>query len=195
MSANEAELINIFGPNYRNYLKFDDKVDLNTGVNPSTLNSGSNIGTGSSILDKNTPLVGSTEYADNLFALGSLGEFNNYGNDVGFGSLRETKTGPYSLDYKEAGIDIKRPGMDLDTDGTQWMGEGGVMDTANATLGTLSSLAKVGLGFQELGLAKDTFNFNKDMKKKEYAMAKDAYDRNKKRAVSVGNQMRSYGGQ
>lgn len=46
-------------------------------------------------------------------------------------------------------------------------------------------------GYKQLGLAEDTFNFNKDMAQKEYAMAKDAYDKQVKRASSIGDQMQA----
>lgn len=47
------------------------------------------------------------------------------------------------------------------------------------------------LGNKQLGLQEDAFNFNKAMKEKEYAMAKDAYDRQVARADSIGSQMRA----
>lgn len=62
-------------------------------------------------------------------------------------------------------------------------------------LGNLASgiggLASSFAAFKQLGLAEDAFKFNKEMKEKEYAMAKDAYDRNVKRATSIGDQMRA----
>lgn len=69
----------------------------------------------------------------------------------------------------------------------------GMSDTTWGNIGTLGNLALGGLAaytnMQQLGLAKDAFKFNKDLKNKEYAMAKDAYDRNVARAKSIGNQM------
>ena len=53
----------------------------------------------------------------------------------------------------------------------------------------LSGLANVYGNLKQLGLAEDTFNFNKDMANKQYAMAKDAYDRNVARADSISKQM------
>jgi hypothetical protein len=52
-----------------------------------------------------------------------------------------------------------------------------------------SGLGSLYLGNKQLGLAEDTFAFNKDMQNKQYAMAKDAYDKNVARAASVGSQM------
>jgi len=64
-----------------------------------------------------------------------------------------------------------------------------------SNIGTMGNLALGGLAaytnWQQLGLAKKAFKFNKDMKQKEYAMAKDAYDRNVARAKSIGDQMRA----
>lgn len=63
------------------------------------------------------------------------------------------------------------------------------------TLGDIGNLAS-GLagtfaGIKQMGLAEDAFDFNKAMKEREFAMAKDAYDRNVRRAESIGNQMRA----
>lgn len=76
-------------------------------------------------------------------------------------------------------------------------GKGGILGMSKETLGGLGDLgglagglASTYAGFKQLGLAEDAFNFNKAMKEKEYAMAKDAYDRNVARAKSVGDQMR-----
>lgn len=58
------------------------------------------------------------------------------------------------------------------------------------TIGNLASgLGSIFLGSKQLGLAKDAFNFNKDMANKEYAMALEAYNANKARSESIGNQM------
>ena len=45
------------------------------------------------------------------------------------------------------------------------------------------------MGYKNLGLAEDTFAFNKDMMNKQYAMAKDDYDRQVARSSSIGTQM------
>ena len=65
--------------------------------------------------------------------------------------------------------------------------------------GTLKGLGSIGniaqgigglyLGSKQLGLAKDKFAFDKDMVNKQYAMAKDAYDKQVARANSIGSQM------
>lgn len=67
------------------------------------------------------------------------------------------------------------------------------MDKLGNIAGLAGSLANTFMGFKQLGLAEDAFNFNKAMKEKEYAMAKDAYDRNVARARSIGDQMRAGG--
>lgn len=62
-------------------------------------------------------------------------------------------------------------------------------------IGTIADLGKglAGLYFanKQYGLQKDAFNFNKDMALKEYAMAKDAYDRNALRAEGLGAAMKA----
>ena len=50
-------------------------------------------------------------------------------------------------------------------------------------------LGKLFLGAKQLGLAEDKFAFDKDMLNKQYAMAKDAYDKQTARAASIGSQM------
>jgi hypothetical protein len=44
-------------------------------------------------------------------------------------------------------------------------------------------------GLENLGLARKTLDYNMAMGDKQYAMAKDAYDRNVARANSIGDQM------
>ena len=60
-------------------------------------------------------------------------------------------------------------------------------------LDTFGAIADVGLGLGELNLAQDQYKFNKKMKENEWKMAKEAYERSKKRAGSISNQMTSYG--
>lgn len=50
-------------------------------------------------------------------------------------------------------------------------------------------LGKLFLGTKQLGLAEDKFAFDKDMLNKQYAMAKDAYDKQTARSASIGSQM------
>lgn len=64
------------------------------------------------------------------------------------------------------------------------------------TMQGLGSIGQIGaglgslfLGAKQLGLAEDKFKFDKDMLNKQYAMAKDAYDRQTARATSIGDQM------
>jgi hypothetical protein len=60
-------------------------------------------------------------------------------------------------------------------------------------LGSISDigagLGKLFLGAKQLGLAEDKFAFDKDMLNKQYAMAKDAYDKQTARSASIGSQM------
>lgn len=73
----------------------------------------------------------------------------------------------------------------------------GLFGLKDSTWGNIGTAGQLGLGLantltamRQLELQKDAFAFNKDMKNKEYAMAKDAYDRNVARAASIGEQMR-----
>lgn len=52
-----------------------------------------------------------------------------------------------------------------------------------------AGLGKLFLGAKQLGLAEDKFAFDKDMLNKQYAMAKDAYDKQTARSASIGSQM------
>lgn len=79
-----------------------------------------------------------------------------------------------------------------------YMNQEGLFGLTNGTWGNIGTMGKLGtglanayLGYKNYGLAQDTFAFNKDMKEKEYAMAKDAYDRQVARASSIGNQMQA----
>lgn len=58
------------------------------------------------------------------------------------------------------------------------------------TIGDIGAgLGKLFLGAKQLGLAEDKFAFDKDMLNKQYAMAKDAYDKQTARSASIGSQM------
>ena len=52
-----------------------------------------------------------------------------------------------------------------------------------------AGLGKLFLGAKQLGLAEAKFAFDKDMLNKQYAMAKDAYDKQTARSASIGSQM------
>lgn len=54
-----------------------------------------------------------------------------------------------------------------------------------------SGIGQLFLGAKQMGLAEDKFEFDKDMLNKQYAMAKENYDRQKARSESIGNQMQS----
>lgn len=67
-----------------------------------------------------------------------------------------------------------------------------------STMQGLGSIGQIGaglgslfLGAKQLGLAEDKFKFDKDMLNKQYAMAKENYDRQKARSESIGSQMQS----
>jgi hypothetical protein len=53
----------------------------------------------------------------------------------------------------------------------------------------LGGLTGAYVGLENLGLAKKQYALQEDMLNKQYNMAKDAYDRNVKRAEHIGNQM------
>lgn len=76
-------------------------------------------------------------------------------------------------------------------------GDTGLFGLKDTTWGNIGMAGQLGLGLantitamDQLNLQKEAFGFNKDMKNKEYSMAKDAYDRNVARAASIGEQMR-----
>lgn len=54
-----------------------------------------------------------------------------------------------------------------------------------------SGIGQLFLGAKQMGLAEDKFEFDKDMLNKQYAMAKENYDRQKARSESIGSQMQS----
>ena len=62
---------------------------------------------------------------------------------------------------------------------------------ASQGVNAVTGLASLYAGMQGLDLARDQLNFNKDQANKQYAMAKDAYDRNVARADSIAAQMRA----
>ena len=65
-------------------------------------------------------------------------------------------------------------------------------DSLISGFGAISPIVKTATAVGEFGLAEDRYKFDKKMKEKEYAMAKDAYDRSKARAQNIGNQMTTY---
>ena len=71
-------------------------------------------------------------------------------------------------------------------------------DIGNIDMGSIGSVLNAASAIGGYFNAKDAnkqarkeFEYNKSMRDKEYAMAKDAYDRNTKRADYIGNQMRA----
>lgn len=75
-------------------------------------------------------------------------------------------------------------------------GKGGLFGLNGDTWGTIGDVGNLGLGlaetlagFDQLALAKKITNANIRDKDRAYAMAKDAYDRNKARADSISSQM------
>lgn len=84
----------------------------------------------------------------------------------------------------EDSVNINNDSTFLGMDNNQWKGAGTLADIGMGAMQTWTAM-------QQLGLAKDAFKFNKDMKQKEYGMARDAYDKNVARRESVSNQMRA----
>lgn len=109
----------------------------------------------------------------------------------------------YNVGLAEAGMDFPTGGGEIPVVDLSTISDGTGLKPTDSFLGSLDfgklgdmaglagSLANTFMGFKQLGLAEDAFNFNKDMKTKEYQMAKDAYDRNVRRAESISDQMRA----
>lgn len=110
--------------------------------------------------------------------------------------LNRNQTSPYPSGLAEESLpqvidkSTIYDGPAINTGGDSFLG-GLDMGKLGDFAGLAGGLANTFAGFKQLGLAEDAFNFNKGMKEKEYAMAKDAYDRNVARAKSVGDQMRA----
>ena len=109
---------------------------------------------------------------------------------------------PYSMEYAEYQDYLNTNGsnaagkVDLGLGSNVGGGSSqGFMDSIGGVKGIgtgLSALSSLGGYFnakESNALTKDSLNFNKGMANKEYAMAKDAYDRQVKRASNVGDQM------
>lgn len=79
------------------------------------------------------------------------------------------------------GLDIENAAKDS--------GFGMNMNTIGTGFNIASGLGSLYLGNKQLGLAEDKFAYDKDMMNKQYAMAKDAYDKQVARAGSIGSQM------
>lgn len=137
-------------------------------------------------------------------------QFNTGIKDLGLAANQSgTYVAPLSMEVTEAlGNPTSLPDLSMLQNAANSVNpitEGSIMDSLNnffknneATFDTLvdlgglaSGLADSYKGLKQLGLAEDTFNFNKSMKEKEYSMAKDAYDRNVARADSISEQMRA----
>ena len=116
----------------------------------------------------------------------ALNSNNKYGNGLGAYSYESYLSGAPSLDSSaKRAADMtaynNTPGLFGITKGT-W---GDIGTVGNLGLGAISAYA----GLKNLGLAEQTFNFNKGMTEKEYAMSKDAYDKNVARGQSISDQM------
>ena len=90
---------------------------------------------------------------------------------------------------RDQGLDVGNPGG-INNDST--------LGVSNSTWGAVSDIASIGtglagayLGNKQLNLAQDKFDFDKDMMQKQYGMAKDAYDKQVKRAAGIGAQMQA----
>lgn len=74
--------------------------------------------------------------------------------------------------------------------------DSGMFGLKDSTWGNIGTIGQLGLGalsaytnWGQLELAKDAFSYNKEMKDKEYAMAKDAYDRRIAKGTSITEQI------
>lgn len=128
--------------------------------------------------------------------------FGNYGNRL------TNKTGTYnnglafsSVQNNNQGYAANWDNQAADFGGTSNYGTqtgDGLFGIDNQQWGNIGQAGQLGLGlanaysgYKNMQLKRDAFDFNKDMKQKEYAMAKDAYDRQIRRATSIGDQMRA----
>lgn len=132
---------------------------------------------------------------------GFMGLGNLFGGGGGLYTPTTSEMSGIADSYNALG-GVSGTGMDFKT----WTNTQGINSSPSTGLGDLSGLQGIGAGLQGLGalagaftgmknykLAKDSLSFNKDMAQKEYAMAKDAYDKNVARSKSIGEQMRAGG--
>lgn len=117
-----------------------------------------------------------------------LNGYNNKSNNSvgGFVPINEDGSPNWGGSYSPSGMG----------DYTKYMNQEGLFGLKKGTWGDIGTgvnavtgLASLYAGLQGLDLARDQLNFNKDQANKQYAMAKDAYDRNVTRADSIGKQM------
>jgi hypothetical protein len=94
------------------------------------------------------------------------------------------------------GVDLQKDSNDFSGIGSIGTGPKTFLGLDQSTWGGLAAggqllggLAGTMLAFDARDLARDTFNYNKMAGDRAYAMAKDAYDRNVRRADFIGNQM------
>lgn len=119
-----------------------------------------------------------------LFSGGGIGSFGDFLTSQG---IQDGAVDGYKLNNAEMSA-IQDSYNNLASPSTS----GGLnIGNTGSVLGGIGDLANAWTGYQQLGLAKKAFNFNRDMKEKEYAMAKDAYDRQVNRANSIGSQMQA----
>ena len=90
--------------------------------------------------------------------------------------------GSYGLYSPELNPTVAEPKTFLGLEQGTWGGLGAAGQLLGGVIGGYT-------GLENLGLARKTLDYNMAMGDKQYAMAKDAYDRNVARAEHIGNQM------
>lgn len=118
---------------------------------------------------------------------------SNVGNYLTQDQLLAAQTG----DFGGYGKNLTRDALGQNVTGVNPGGDTGLFGLKDTTWSNIGTLGNLGMGLagtvaamEQLNLQKDAFKFNKDMKEKEYGMARDAYDRNVARAAGIGEQMR-----
>ena len=148
---------------------------INPGYNPTGLDSAlGKASAGATSIDSiakyttDTGLSGMSE--------AQVTELGNYINTIGRDQM--IKNGELTIDYKAPSTEETFLGM---TDKT--------MGNINTGIGMASDLAGIGLGIANYGMQKDAFAHNKLMQEEQLAMAKDSYNRAKRRSGSISGQM------
>jgi hypothetical protein len=144
------------------------------------------------------------------YSLSNFGNSSNSGNRYNTGIDTDTSTDAstntgldYSVTSPTSSFLKNGFGVDLQKDSNGFGGIGSIGTGPKTFLGldqsTWGGLAAGGqllsgavgayTGLEKLGLAKKVADYNMGMGDKQYAMAKDAYDRNVARATSISDQM------
>jgi hypothetical protein len=161
--------------NYDDKFTYDDgyKVGGNTNTYGANQYGGDTYGTYNgktnfntygkdSIFNKNNKIPSATEYAQNL-------------NDESLRLDNETKS--YDLAQRKKSDN-------------SFFGNKSTMNKIQLGIGITKDVLNTWNNFQQLDLQKKEFEFNKKMATKEFALAKDAYDRKVRRGDSIARQMK-----